>query len=473
MFSRHRRLLRLICVALDIGVTAVALVCAHLIRSRFIPLVLPSRSALYPFRDYVAFVAAGVVVFPLLAAMIRAADLRRVSVRQAFSEALSVTLVGTLVSAAFLYIVKAEYVSRSFVIVFAFCECASLIAGRLWLWPGSQHLWPNAHRERHFFIAGTGSRAIELSERLLEDATSGNKVVGFVATAADDARTQLHGLPVYSAEAACEVLRNHIVDEVHFAVSSDELAKLETFVLRCEEEGVQIRLCLDFLPHSVSRVYLEYLQEIPLLTMSSAPDNDIALITKRIADVVISVAMVAVLSPLLLLIALLVKLTTPGPVLYAQTRCGLGGRPFTLYKFRSMVVGAEAMLDDLAAHSEVDGPVFKMSNDPRCTSIGRWLRKWSFDELPQLWNVLRGDMSLVGPRPPIPEEVAQYATWHRRRLRMRPGLTCLWAVEGRNALKFERWVQLDIEYIERWSLWLDIKILLRSIPVVLSGRGAY
>jgi lipopolysaccharide/colanic/teichoic acid biosynthesis glycosyltransferase len=172
-------------------------------------------------------------------------------------------------------------------------------------------------------------------------------------------------------------------------------------------------------------------------------------------------------------VALLVRLTSRGPILYKQTRCGLGGRHFTMYKFRSMIVGADEMRTGLDAHNEVDGPVFKISADPRCTPIGRFLRKWSLDELPQLWNVLRGDMSLVGPRPPIPEEVAKYETWHRRRLRMRPGLTCLWAVEGRNEIKFERWMQLDMDYIDNWSLWLDFKILLRSIPVVLSGRGAY
>ncbi|MGA3212123.1 MAG: sugar transferase, partial [Terriglobales bacterium] len=158
--------------------------------------------------------------------------------------------------------------------------------------------------------------------------------------------------------------------------------------------------------------------------------------------------------------------------IYRQKRCGLGGRRFTLYKFRSMVHGADKLRADLEEHNELQGPVFKISNDPRMTSTGRWLRKFSLDELPQLWNILRGDMSFVGPRPPLAEEVAQYEKWQRRRLRMRPGLTCLWALEGRNELVFRRWMQLDLFYIDHWSLWLDLKIFVKTIPLVLRGRGA-
>jgi len=168
----------------------------------------------------------------------------------------------------------------------------------------------------------------------------------------------------------------------------------------------------------------------------------------------------------------LVKLTSPGTVLYRQTRCGLGGRRFLLYKFRSMAADADARRAEVEQLNELDGPAFKMADDPRCTPLGRWLRRFSLDELPQLWNVLRGDMSFVGPRPPLPEEVERYATWQRRRLRMRPGLTCLWALEGRSQLSFDRWMRLDLAYIDNWSLWLDLKIFLRTIPVVLFGRGA-
>ena len=172
------------------------------------------------------------------------------------------------------------------------------------------------------------------------------------------------------------------------------------------------------------------------------------------------------------LIALLVRWSSPGPVIYRQLRCGLNGRRFWLYKFRSMHQDAEQQQQQVAHLNEMDGPVFKIARDPRTTPIGRFLRKTSLDELPQLCNVLKGDMSFVGPRPPLPQEVAQYEQWQRRRLRMKPGLTCLWALEGRNEINFARWMKLDMEYIDNWSLALDFKILLRTIPRVLSGRGA-
>jgi exopolysaccharide biosynthesis polyprenyl glycosylphosphotransferase len=179
-----------------------------------------------------------------------------------------------------------------------------------------------------------------------------------------------------------------------------------------------------------------------------------------------------VLSPVFLVIAALIKLTSPGPVLFRQPRCGLHGRSFTFLKFRSMTLGADALKATLAPYNEMDGPAFKMTNDPRVTPIGRFLRRTSLDELPQLWNILRGDMSFVGPRPAVIEEVRQYQPWQRRRLSMKPGLTCLWQVSGRNELTFDEWMRLDLEYIDNWSLWLDVKIALKTIPAVVRGRGA-
>ncbi|PYV17710.1 MAG: lipid carrier--UDP-N-acetylgalactosaminyltransferase [Acidobacteria bacterium] len=212
--------------------------------------------------------------------------------------------------------------------------------------------------------------------------------------------------------------------------------------------------------------------EWPLLTFSTTPVNEDLLLVKRLLDFAMALVFLLALSPLLLLIALLVKLTSRGPVLHRQTRSGLGGRKFVLFKFRSMHSDAERMRGELEPLNEMDGPVFKIRDDPRLTGFGRFLRRFSLDELPQLVNILKGEMSFVGPRPPLPEEVARYAPWQRRRLRMQPGLTCLWALAGRNQLDFERWMELDLEYIDNWSPALDWKILLKTIPVVLLGRGA-
>ncbi|NUN24542.1 MAG: sugar transferase [Candidatus Jettenia caeni] len=178
-------------------------------------------------------------------------------------------------------------------------------------------------------------------------------------------------------------------------------------------------------------------------------------------------------APVFAIAAIAVKATSTGRIFFQQQRCSRNGRKFMVYKFRTMVENAESMLKDLLAYNEMSGPVFKMENDPRLTNVGKFLRKYSIDELPQLWSVLKGDMSLIGPRPPVPEEVSQYEPWQRRRLSMRPGLTCLWQVYGRNKISdFNEWMRLDLNYIDNWSLWLDCKILLRTLPVVLFGIGA-
>jgi exopolysaccharide biosynthesis polyprenyl glycosylphosphotransferase len=240
-----------------------------------------------------------------------------------------------------------------------------------------------------------------------------------------------------------------------------------------QELGIRTRFAMDLFPHVRARVQLEELDGMPLLTFSTTPTSHLQLMAKRVLDVGLSGLLLGLGLPLVVLIGAAIKLTSGGgSVLFRQTRCGLNGRIFTLYKFRTMVRDAEARRRDLQHLNEMRGPAFKLRRDPRVTRLGRLLRKFSLDELPQLWNVLRGDMSLVGPRPPIPEEVAQYERWQRRRLSMKPGLTCLWQISGRNEVDFDRWMQLDLEYIDSWSPMLDLKILMKTIPVVLSGRGA-
>lgn len=195
---------------------------------------------------------------------------------------------------------------------------------------------------------------------------------------------------------------------------------------------------------------------------------------KRALDVVLSAVGLIVLAPLMALIALAVRLSSPGPILYEWRVLGERGRPFVGYKFRTMVTDADAQKPAILPHNEMKGPVFKMRADPRVTRVGRFLRRYSLDELPQLWSVLVGDMSLVGPRPVYPQEFAGFAPEHRSKLAVTPGITCLWQVSGRSEITdFERWIALDLEYIRRWSLWLDLEILLRTLPAVLSGRGAY
>jgi exopolysaccharide biosynthesis polyprenyl glycosylphosphotransferase len=242
--------------------------------------------------------------------------------------------------------------------------------------------------------------------------------------------------------------------------------------LSCEERGITARLAINFFPHVIARTHLEELDGLPLLTFTTTPKNELLLSLRHIFDFLGSAILILILSPVFLLVTLAIHLDSRGPAIYRQVRCGVNGRRFTFYKFRSMVEGAEMRKDDLLAYNLMAGPVFKMKNDPRVTRVGRFLRKTSLDELPQLFNVLRGDMSFVGPRPPMPEEVEKYEGWQRRRLSMKPGITGLWQVSGRNQIDFHQWMKLDLEYIDNWSIWLDFKILMRTILVVLLGKGA-
>jgi exopolysaccharide biosynthesis polyprenyl glycosylphosphotransferase len=229
---------------------------------------------------------------------------------------------------------------------------------------------------------------------------------------------------------------------------------------------------VDFFPHINSDVYLERLAFTPLLTFSAAPHDEIRLLVKRAIDIMVAFPALIVLMPLIAIVAALIRLTSPGPAIFRQERCGLNGRRFVFYKFRSMCQNAEQMRESLE-HLSTREIATKLHDDPRLTPLGRYLRKFSIDEWPQLWNVLKGDMSLVGPRPAIPQEVERYQRWQRRRLRMRPGLTCLWAVNGRDNVDFETWMKMDMQYIDNWSLGLDWKILLLTIPRVLAGKGAH
>jgi exopolysaccharide biosynthesis polyprenyl glycosylphosphotransferase len=219
-------------------------------------------------------------------------------------------------------------------------------------------------------------------------------------------------------------------------------------------------------------VQLEDYDGSGVLTFSATPNDTGALMVKRTMDIVGASAALVVLSPLLAVVALLIKMQDGGPVLFSQERSGLFGRRFAMLKFRSMVTDAEAQKARLAHLNEMSGPVFKMAHDPRITRLGAFIRRTSIDELPQFWNVLRGEMSLVGPRPPIPAETERYARWQLRRLSMKPGITCIWQVSGRNNIDFDTWMKLDLQYIDNWSLLLDVKLLLKTVPVVLMGTGA-
>jgi len=284
----------------------------------------------------------------------------------------------------------------------------------------------------------------------------------------------VHDLNREGAERLIELLHQHSANGVIIQARQANLAQIEDVIHICELEGVEAWLLADFFQTRLSRKSFDYFHGHPTLVFRTGPEASWQGVIKQVLDFVGALLLLILCAPLLLVVALLIKMTSPGPVLFRQERCGLNGRPFTMLKFRSMVTDAEQRRHELEQFNEMSGPVFKLSSDPRITPIGKYLRKYSLDELPQLFNVLRGEMSLVGPRPLPVDEVRRFPDIaHRRRLSVKPGLTCLWQISGRNEVKdFEEWVRLDLQYIDQWSLWLDLKILFKTIPVVIFATGA-
>lgn len=312
-----------------------------------------------------------------------------------------------------------------------------------------------------------------LAKETLRDLQGRARVVGAFAVGDERAEPGLDAPTLGPVEDLGGFLAMNPVDEVYFATDLHAAHDtLQAAVGVCEQLGIPFAVpahtfrlgrALPVHGKAIRDGYLHY-----RLTLTRPIEDAI----KRTADVVLSAFALVALSPLLLAVAAAIKLTSRGPVFFKQVRVGLRGRYFEMYKFRSMVVDAEQQLAALAASNEQSGPVFKMRHDPRVTRVGRFIRAYSIDELPQLFNILLGHMSIVGPRPPVPREVAQYQPWQRRRLSVRPGLTCLWQVTGRNAIGFDEWMMLDLQYVDQWSLGTDVSLIGRTVPVVVSGRGA-
>jgi len=334
------------------------------------------------------------------------------------------------------------------------------------------------HR-KEILIIGSRERARELIRYVTANEEMGYHIIGCLDVDPAPVGTEVaEGITIIGTLGDFrQLLLDSAVDEVIFAIPLIKVDGVIDYIGFAEEQGVNVRVLPDWqIPElmyqpRLASVFIEPFVGIPTLALSSTPRKELALQIKTLLDRVSAFFGLVVLLPLFLAVAATIKLTSKGPVFFRQVRCGLNGRKFVLYKFRTMVHEAEKMRAGLQAANEMDGPVFKIENDPRLTAIGKFLRKSSLDELPQLINVVRGEMSLVGPRPPLPSEVAEYKHWQRRRLSMKPGLTCIWQVSGRNEVRFEDWMRMDLEYIDNWSLVLDLKLLLKTVPAVLFGTG--
>jgi len=393
-----------------------------------------------------------------------------------FVDVIKATTFGMVAIAALGGLFQMEIVTLPFLAAFWLIATPSAIASRLVIRYMLRAIRRLGHNQNYLLIVGTNPRAMKIAHKIESRKWLGYHLIGFVDDHWWDSSideqgnysrvTNLEGIPDY--------LKNHVVDEVIVCIPIKSLFDTSNRIMeQCEEQGITVRVVTDAFNPRNGNSNAGQFEGSHVVTVNTGSQTTPGLFAKRMLDFLISLVLLVVLSPLMLLVAGAIKLSSPGPVLFVQKRIGLNKRIFKLYKFRTMITNAEDTLAELEKYNEVSGPVFKITNDPRITPLGRFLRKTSLDELPQLINVFKGNMSMVGPRPlPLRDYEGFEQHWHRRRLSVPPGITCLWQVQGRNSIPFERWMELDMEYIDQWSLWLDLKIMIKTIPAVWRGSGA-
>jgi exopolysaccharide biosynthesis polyprenyl glycosylphosphotransferase len=404
---------------------------------------------------------------------------RRASRRAEAVDVLKATSFCTAILISFGWILDLRMITPKFVGLFWLTSTFLLVTTRVLLRTGLRHIRSRGHNSRNILIVGSNPRALEFARRIQHRGEWGYHVLGF----ADDEWPGIEGLHIAGLPVVCDLaglpvfLRRNVVDEVAIALPIRSFHEHASRIASlCEAQGIVLRMLSDIFDLKTARPLAEDFDGAALTTHYAGPGDGWPLLIKRVLDTVLSAVLIVLLAPLMILTGILIKLTSPGPVFFVQRRVGLNKRVFYIYKFRTMVVDAENKLAQLEALNEVSGPVFKIKRDPRVTTIGRILRKTSIDELPQLFNVLKGDMSLVGPRPLQLRDYELFTDrgedWQRCRFSVRPGITCLWQVNGRSSMPFEKWMELDLQYVLRWSLWLDLQILAKTIPAVLKGSGA-
>ncbi len=385
----------------------------------------------------------------------------------------SVFLVMIIIS-TIVFIFKLSFISRSLILLYFSVTCTLLTAERWIIIRTLRHYRKRGYNTRNVLIVGTGGRAVNFMKMVYKHNEWGLKIIGLIDIDPLRLGKTIGGKKVIGLlDDIPDILTQNVVDEVIFIVPRKWLSVIEKSIMACEIQGVKSSIAADFFNTKISHSVSSDLEGIPLLGFHTTVGEEWQLLVKRLFDIIVSIAGIIICFPLFIAVFAAIKSLSPSdPVLFSQVRSGLNGRKFVMYKFRTMINGAENKKEELSTMNEMGGPVFKMRNDPRITGLGRFLRRTSLDELPQLFNILKGNMSFVGPRPPLPSEVEKYEIWQRRRLSMKPGLTCLWQVNGRNNLDFDKWMKLDLKYIDNWSLSLDVKILLKTIPVVLFSIGA-
>lgn len=373
-----------------------------------------------------------------------------------------------------LFLFKLTFVSRMFFILFVLVSLTFLLLEKIAIFSIMHHVRRRGLNYRRLLVVGIGRRAALFIERIQNHPEWGIQILGAIR---DEPGSKFNEVKddeiIGNLNNLSQIIHRNAVDEVVFIVPRSRLNDMENAIYDCETEGIKAAIAVDLFDLKIARSHMREIANIPFVAFETTVAEEWQLFIKRAMDIVISGLCIILLSPFLFIAAILIKLTSSGPILFKQERLGLAGRKFVLYKFRTMYEGAQRKLANINVFKEMNDPLFKKKKVQHITPVGRILRKFSIDELPQLFNVFSGHMSLIGPRPSVPEEVVQYKSWQRRRLSMRPGLTCIWQVSGRNKIGFKEWMKMDLEYLDNWSLWLDFKILMKTIPVVLFGIGAY
>ena len=400
----------------------------------------------------------------------------------AFWRTVCVQIFGLALLSAMIFVFKLPTVSR--LIVLGFCLLyvpLSLVARWLTLSLLRAH-HSHIYHMPHVLVVGSKERAKEFIQQTNKLEQACCEVIGCLEPEPSLVQGQVENVPILGTTVGFrQYLFSHPVDVVVFAMPLQRIPNAKSLIESAMELGLRVVVLPDFYIHRLGydlvepEVSIESFLGVPAALLSNVRQKRAYLVAKRLLDILLSATLLLLLSPLFLIIAVLIKMTSPrDPVLYRLKVVGTNRKPFVGYKFRTMVPNADELKSSLMKYNEMQGPVFKMRNDPRTTALGRFLRKYSLDELPQLYSVLKGDMSLVGPRAPLEEEADRFEFWQRRKLSVRPGITCLWQVNGRSQIAtFDEWARLDLEYIKNASLWLDLKILLKTVPAVIRGRGAY